>query len=99
MTAKNINIVLADDDQADCLPFKEAVKELPISAILTMVNNGEQLLGSISKKGKKLPDDIFLDLNMPRKNGFVSLGEIKCSTELHKLPVIIFSKASDSDTV
>ncbi len=97
--AGNINILLADDDQADCLLFKEALEELPLSTILTMVHNGEQLMEAISKKGKKLPDVLFLDLNMPRKNGFVSLGEIKRSTELQKLPVIIFSTASDLDMV
>ncbi len=95
----NINILLADDDQADCLLFKEALEELPLSTILTMVHDGEQLMEAISKKGKKLPDVLFLDLNMPRKNGYVSLGEIKRSTELQKLPVIIFSTASDVDTV
>jgi CheY-like chemotaxis protein len=94
-----INILLADDDKADCLLFKEALEELPVSAILTIVHDGEQLMEAISKEVKKLPDVLFLDLNMPRKNGFVSLGEIKSSPELQKLPVIIFSTASDVDIV
>ncbi len=99
MIAQNINILLADDDKADCLLFKEALEELPLSTSLTTVNNGEQLIEAITKKGNKLPDVLFLDLNMPRKNGFASLGEIKRSTDLEKLPVIIFSTASDFDTV
>ena len=36
---------------------------------------------------------------MPRKNGFIALGEIKRSSELENLPVIIFSTASDIVTV
>lgn len=99
MISKNINILLADDDQADCLLFKEALEELPVSAILTIVHNGEELIEEISKKGNKLPDVLFLDLNMPRKNGFASLGQIKRSTELQNLSVIIFSTASDVETV
>jgi CheY-like chemotaxis protein len=99
MITKNIHILLADDDKADCLLFKDALEELPISTALTIVHNGEQLIEEITKKGNKLPDVLFLDLNMPRKNGFVSLGEIKRSTELQKLPVIIFSTASDVETV
>ena len=99
MISKNINILLADDDNADCLLFKDALEELPISANLTIVHNGEQVMEEISRKDGQFPDILFLDLNMPRKNGFASLGEIKRSTELEKLPVIIFSTASDSETV
>jgi CheY-like chemotaxis protein len=94
-----INILLADDDKADCLLFKEALEELPLSTRLTTVYNGEQLIEKLTKKGNKFPDVLFLDLNMPRKNGFASLGQIKRSTELQNLPVIIFSTASDAESV
>ncbi len=99
MIAENINILLADDDKADCLLFKEALEELPVSAMLTIVHNGEQLIEVLTRKGSKFPDVLFLDLNMPRKNGFSSLGEIKRNTDLQNLPVIIFSTASDAETV
>ena len=99
MNSKNISILLADDDQGDCLLFKDALEELPVSAHLTIVHNGEQVFEELSKKGNKLPDVLFLDLNMPRKNGFASLGEIKRSTELQHLPVVILSTASEQETV
>lgn len=99
MIMKNFNILLADDDQADCLLFKEAIEELPISVTLTIVHNGEQVMAEISNEGKKLPDVLFLDLNMPRKNGFASLGEIKRNTKLQDLPVIIFSTSSNLEVV
>ncbi|HLO56537.1 MAG TPA: response regulator [Saprospiraceae bacterium] len=99
MIPENINILLADDDKADCLLFKDALEELPVSAILTIVHNGEELMEEISKKEGKMPDVLFLDLNMPRKNGFASLGEIKRNTELEKLPVIIISTASNEEMV
>ena len=99
MISQNINILLADDDKADCLLFKEALEELPVSAHLTIVHNGEQVIEELTKKGNKLPDVLFLDLNMPRKNGFVALGQIKRSRKLQDLPVIIFSTASERETV
>ncbi len=99
MISKNINILLADDDNADCLLFKEALEELPVSAMLNTVHNGEQLIETITNKRNKFPDVLFLDLNMPRKNGFASLAEIKRSTELQKLPVIIFSTASNEEMI
>jgi CheY-like chemotaxis protein len=96
---KNINILLADDDDADCLLFKEALEELPVSAMLTIVHDGEQLIEEISKKGNELPDVLFLDLNMPRKNGFASLELIKRSNELQDLPVVIYSTSSNEEMV
>ena len=96
---KNINILLADDDKADCHLFKDALAELPVSAHLTIVHNGEQVIEELTKKGSGLPDVLFLDLNMPRKNGFATLGAIKRSSELQNLPVIIFSTASDKEMV
>ena len=99
MISQNINILLADDDKADCLLFREALEELPVSARLTVVPNGEQLIEELTKKGNKLPDVLFLDLNMPRKNGFASLGEIKRNSRLQELPVIIFSTSSEMESV
>jgi len=99
MFTKKINILLAEDDEADCLLFKDALKDLPVSSHLTIVRNGEELMQELAKKAKKLPHVLFLDINMPRKNGYASLGEIKRSTELQHLPVVIFSTASGEETV
>lgn len=99
MISQNINIFLADDDNADCLLFKEALEELPVSVCLTIMPNGEQLIEELTNKGNKLPDVLFLDLNMPRKNGFASLGEIKRNTRLQELPVVIFTTSSELDSV
>jgi CheY-like chemotaxis protein len=95
----DINILLADDDKADCLLFKDALEELPINAFLTIVENGEQVIEVLTKAKNNLPDVLFLDLNMPRKNGFATLGEIKRNSELYKLPIVIFSTSSEVDTV
>lgn len=99
MISQNINILLADDDLADCLLFKDALEELPVSARLTTVYNGEEAIEELTKKGDHLPDVLFLDLNMPRKNGFAALGEIKRNIKLQELPVIIFSTSSELEAV
>jgi len=97
--APELTILLADDDHADCLLFKEALEELPVSAQLAIVHDGEQLMELLARKSKSLPDVLFLDLNMPRKSGAVSLGEIKRDFVLQQLPVIIFSTATEQSNV
>ncbi|MBK9732632.1 MAG: response regulator [Chitinophagaceae bacterium] len=95
MISPNVNILLADDDQDDCLFFKEALDELQLKTKLTAVHDGEQLMLLLNKKADSQPDLVFLDLNMPRKNGFTCLEEIKRSEKLKSLPVIIFSTSYD----
>ena len=65
-------ILLAEDDRDDCLFFKEALEELPVSATLTTVNDGVELMQLLSFPSGELPDILFLDLSMPRKTGFES---------------------------
>ncbi len=91
MNEKQLNILLADDDSDDCYFFKEALKESTLTTHLTVVNDGEQLMQLLTNETTILPDVLFLDLNMPRKNGFECLAEIKRNEKLKQLPVIIYS--------
>jgi CheY-like chemotaxis protein len=86
-----IKILLADDDMDDRFFFHEAVSEASFSAVLTTVSNGEQLIDYMIANTDELPDILFLDLNMPRKNGFESLDEIKSDKKLSTVPVIVYS--------
>ncbi len=92
-----LNIFLADDDKDDCIFFQEALEELQLVVNLTTVHNGEQLMQLLQKRYSQLPDILFLDLNMPRKNGFSCLEEIKRSEQLKQLPVVIYSTSYDKN--
>lgn len=92
-------MLLADDDEDDCLFFKDAIEELPVNASLQTVNDGEQLMRMLNTKSMSLPDILFLDLNMPRKTGYECLSEIKLSEKLKTLPVVIYSTSMDFDLV
>jgi CheY-like chemotaxis protein len=93
------HILLAEDDDDDSMLFKEALTEISLHANLRRVKDGEELMQNLSKTGVQLPDIIFLDINMPRKNGFECLLEIKKSEKLKNLPVVILSTSSGKDLV
>jgi CheY-like chemotaxis protein len=99
MILQNLNLYLADDDKDDCLLFKDALEELPVSAKLTTVHDGEQLMNLLMEETSDLPHVLFLDLNMPRKNGFECLSEIKFNDKLKQFPVVIFSTSFEQDVV
>jgi CheY-like chemotaxis protein len=86
-----IRLLLADDDEDDCLLFAEALQEIQISTQLSMVQNGEQLLRVLQVQEANLPHILFLDLNMPRINGLQCLTELKSRLPLKRIRVVIFS--------
>ncbi len=99
MNSKQLNILLADDDIDDCNFFKEALDSLPMSTKLTTVNDGESLMNFLLENEEHLPHVLFLDINMPRKNGFECLSEIKHHDKLKDLAVVMFSTSNAQDKI
>ncbi len=79
--------------------FSEVLSELDFFTVLSIVNDGEQLMQQLTAGPGQLPDVLFLDLNMPRKNGIQCLEEIKRDDRLRQLPVIIYSTSLQEDVV
>lgn len=88
-------ILLADDDAVDRLLFTEAFSELKIKTIVKTVNNGEELMQWLNEKQEHLPHLLFLDLNMPRKNGLQCLKEIRTNEKLKNISVAIYSTSDN----
>jgi CheY-like chemotaxis protein len=99
MAANELRVLLADDDMDDCLLFKQALEELPLSTRLTIVNNGDELMKLLLKNTNQLPHVLYLDLNMPRKNGFECLTEIKLHDKLKALPAIMYSTSAEQSVI
>jgi CheY-like chemotaxis protein len=99
MNLKQLNILLADDDTDDCIFFEEALGELSLSTTFISVHDGEQLMKLLTNETNIIPHILFLDLNMPRKNGFECLSEIKQNKKFKDLPVIIFSTSFEQEVV
>lgn len=101
---KTLTILMADDDADDRLLAKDALAECRLNGELHFVENGEELLDYLQRRGKYTelasaprPSLILLDLNMPRKDGREALREIKSNPELRKIPVIVLT-TSNADT-
>src|SRR6188472_3184977 len=87
------HILLIDDDADDIDLFKEALLEADTLATFDYFNDAGQLLTDF-KKLAKLPDIIFLDINMATISGWDCLHYLKESHYLENIPVIMYSTSS-----
>jgi CheY-like chemotaxis protein len=94
MPLHSLNIALADDDDDDRTLFKEAMNEIKIKTKLSLFNNGKELMDYLVLPNVILPEIVFLDLNMPIKNGMQCLCEIRNHPRLKDLLVAIYSTSS-----
>ena len=99
MQREKFTILLADDDEDDCMFFRDALNELSLPVSLKIVANGADLMNFLENNPVDLPRVLFLDLNMPRKTGIECLSEIKRSEKLKELPVIIYSTSLNPDVM
>lgn len=96
---------MADDDDDDFLLTQKALKASKLLNKLVRVNDGEELLDYLFRRGEyegqdiELPGIILLDLNMPRKDGREALKEIKEDATLRNIPVVVFTTSKAEEDV
>ena len=101
-----ITIIMADDDPDDRQLAKEAFEECRLANEVHFVEDGEELMEYLSRRGKysdlpqaPLPALILLDLNMPRKDGREALKEIKSDPELKRIPIVVLTTSKAEEDI
>jgi CheY-like chemotaxis protein len=99
-------VLLADDDEDDRMLTAEALRESKLANELTTVNDGEELMDYLYRRGKYAPPAsaprpglVLLDLNMPRKDGREALREMKADAGLRSIPVVILTTSKAEEDV
>ncbi len=101
-----ITILMADDDPDDRMLAHEALEECRIANSLHVVEDGEELMDYLKRRGKYAdpvvsprPGLILLDLNMPRKSGREALRDIKTDPDLCRIPVVVLTTSQSEEDV
>ena len=92
MTRK-YRIIITDDDDDDRLLFKSVFDSSWLDCEVAFAGDGVELLDHLENT-RQLPSLIFLDLNMPRMDGFATLIELRSNPAYRSIPVIIFTTSS-----
>ncbi len=100
---KIVEILLAEDNEDDILMLKDAFEEKKLLNLLQVVKNGAEALNYLHKRGQfkggKTPGLVLLDINMPKKNGFEVLEEIKNDPNLRHLPVVMLTTSEREEDI
>ena len=83
---------MADDDKDDFIILQQAAEKARTKINITYAANWIDLWRQLLKT---LPDVIFLDLNMPVKDGFDCLYSLRQETRFQKLPIVIYSTSTN----
>ncbi len=100
---KSFTILMIDDDEEDFMLVADALKSKQLSVDLYWAESGENAMDFLLRRGEYTdspsPDLILLDLNMPKKDGFAVLMDLKAHPDLRKVPVVILTSSNDEKQV
>jgi two-component system, chemotaxis family, response regulator Rcp1 len=97
------DILLVEDSPGDVRLTREALKEARVHINLHVVSDGIKAMAFLNREGEysevPRPDLIWLDLNLPRKDGRAVLEEIKENPVLMTIPIIILTTSASEEDV
>src|ERR1019366_7932516 len=89
-------ILLVDDNPADVLLVREALKWHKVNSEMIVARDGDDaihLIDEIDTTPSPCPNLVILDLNLPRKTGFEVLERVRASPGCAEIPVVVLSSS------
>jgi CheY-like chemotaxis protein len=102
MLGRPAELLLVEDNEADIVLTREALKAGKIANRLHIARDGDEAMQMLNKRPPyadlPTPDLILLDLNLPRKDGRQVLAEIRATPAIADIPVaVLTSSRLDTD--
>ncbi|MBS0184544.1 MAG: response regulator [Nitrospira sp.] len=98
-----IDILVVEDNDDDVVLIQAAFSEGKVVNRLIFVRDGEEAMTYLRKQGAYVatstPGIVLLDINMPKKNGFEVLTDIKADPRLRAIPVVMLTVSDREEDI
>lgn len=95
---RKFKIIIVENDADERYFMKEGFDAVDLFEIMAQVRNGDLLFEWLAAN-PELPDVILSDLNMPGKNGYDIIEEVRSTPAYANIPVIITSTSSTQSII
>lgn len=100
--SERFKVVLVEDNEDDVFVILKAINQASVVVDTEVAEHGDALLRSLNEccdDGKRLPNIILLDINMPRLDGFEVIRAVKGDPRFSYLPVLFLTTTSRKEDV
>ena len=91
-----VKILIVEDNPADARLVREALHEAQMHFEMTHALDGEKAIDTLTRDRMR-PDLVLLDINLPRRDGWEVLEEIRSNPETQSTPVVVLSSSSSQE--
>ena len=100
---KLIDILVVEDNPGDARLIMEVLEGNNLHNSIHVVKDGVEAIDFLNRNGEfagmPRPDLIFLDLNLPKKDGRQVLSEIKSDNNLKQIPVVVMTTSQAEEDI
>ena len=99
MSQSPLEILLIEDNEDDVLILEKAFANTALPHVIKSLTDPEEAITYLRQQDPyrqaRRPDVVLLDINMPKRDGFQILADLKADPRLRDLPVVILTTSQE----
>ncbi len=100
---KPLRLLLAEDNEDDVFLIRQAFARAEVPIDMSIVGDGANAVRFLQQEppfeNAQRPQVVLMDINMPLKNGFEALAELKSDPDLCSIPIIMMTTSNREEDI
>lgn len=94
-----LRLLLVEDNPLEARAALKGLKSLSVAYDVVVVDHGDAAIEYLNSSDHPRPDLVFLDLNLPGRDGLDVLDRVKTDSELRRIPIIVLTTSADNGDI